>query len=1238
MRKGLTFLFLILASLLNAHQGFVENQGQWPKEVLFAVDIHEGRLFIQSNGYRVHQWDLSGMHHADPTYEVNSEDIRFKGHVFEVQWQGNRRVPQSMGSQCLSARSNFYLGNDSVSWARNCRSFKEVIQYNVYPGIDLVWKKDGHGHVKYEWHIQANASPNQIGWRFIGLDDVQAHGERLNIRHSLGQMTDEISDCFIKKDHQWLKWDGPIHYQRNAKGVFSFQGGIPKGHPFIIDPQLIFSTYSGSSSDNFGYTATYDQWGYLYSGSSAFGQGYPTTLGAYQTTWAGGDGSGSLAGTDIALTKYSLDGTQLIWSTFIGGDRDELPHSLVVNDQDELLFYGSTGSYNFPVTADAYDTTFNAGTSFTPQGIGTTYAFGSDVILGRLSDNGSELLSSTYFGGSGNDGVNTAVGLKFNYADEFRGEIDIAPSGQVVIVGTTNSADFPTTMAGSGLLQDAFVSVWDSEMSTLVWSKKWGGVDDESGCSVAFDDNGIIWVCGGTQSNDLVMSSSALQPNFGGGNGDGWLLKLSPTGSQLAASYWGGAVYDQLYFIDTDEFGFPYVYGQSLATGNTWVNNVGWSQPNSGMYVGKWNESLTQVEWSTVFGSGGGLPNLSPAAFLVDVCGQIYLSGWGGSVNQSSNPSVGNTQGLWLSNDAFQSTTNGSDFYLLVMDQSANFPVYGTYFGGGVSAEHVDGGTSRFDRKGIIYQSVCAGCGSHDDFPIYPSNAWSPTNGSSNCNNGVFKFDFELPLTYVNALFPEEICLGESVSFNADLQQVSDIQWFFEPSNEVISNEANFDFVFQDTGWFFVQAIATDSMSCNGIDSSGHWIHVRGPQNQTLPLLQLCFGDTTMVGILDPLPNASYHWVNGEGVLNDSVYWSPYAAMISEELVLLQQGGFCVDTIRQSIQVTQLTLGTTEDVALCNPQIVDLLVEVQPANVALTWSTDAEMQVVVGNGSTLNWMADSSITLYIQGNLENCFQNDSIIIQVLNVASSVFETQTWCAWDTIALSVPNPLTQCTYEWLSNGQIISSLDSSAVWVTPIQSAWYYVTTSIPGCSILDSVFVATSDLNWNEVNLVTSAAFIGVGDEVMVECIPLGLTYQWSPLSSLASSINNTATFVLNEDTWVGVEVNDGECRGADSVFIKVESVLCKEPFLFVPNVFSPNGDGLHDDIGVQSSLSMTGNWMIRDRWGKEVFKTNQLDARWDGNFQGKPAEPGVYHYYLMVQCLNGEVWEKEGNITLIRIP
>ena len=72
MRHFLAFLFLFISAFLQAQSGFVENKGQWPKEVLFAVDIHEGKLFIQNNGYRVHQWDLSGMHHADSNWKLDS--------------------------------------------------------------------------------------------------------------------------------------------------------------------------------------------------------------------------------------------------------------------------------------------------------------------------------------------------------------------------------------------------------------------------------------------------------------------------------------------------------------------------------------------------------------------------------------------------------------------------------------------------------------------------------------------------------------------------------------------------------------------------------------------------------------------------------------------------------------------------------------------------------------------------------------------------------------------------------------------------------------------------------------------------------------------------------------------------------------------------------------------------------------------------------------------------------------
>ena len=82
-----------------------------------------------------------------------------------------------------------------------------------------------------------------------------------------------------------------------------------------------------------------------------------------------------------------------------------------------------------------------------------------------------------------------------------------------------------------------------------------------------------------------------------------------------------------------------------------------------------------------------------------------------------------------------RSTTTGGDFYLMVLEDDASSLDWASYYGGDLSTEHVDGGTSRFDRKGRIYQSVCAGCGGNDDFPIKPDpGAVSAVNNNS-CNN-----------------------------------------------------------------------------------------------------------------------------------------------------------------------------------------------------------------------------------------------------------------------------------------------------------------------------------------------------------------------------------------------------------------------------------------------------------------------------------------------------------------------
>ena len=112
--------------------------------------------------------------------------------------------------------------------------------------------------------------------------------------------------------------------------------------------------------------------------------------------------------------------TYRIYSTYLGGSMDELPHSMIVNNLNELFIFGTTGSDDYPTTVGCFNNSFNGGDGFSPSGLGVTFPNGSDIIVSKLSSNGGGLLASTYIGGTGNDGLNTSQKLKRNYADEVR--------------------------------------------------------------------------------------------------------------------------------------------------------------------------------------------------------------------------------------------------------------------------------------------------------------------------------------------------------------------------------------------------------------------------------------------------------------------------------------------------------------------------------------------------------------------------------------------------------------------------------------------------------------------------------------------------------------------------------------------------------------------------------------------------------------------------------------------------
>jgi hypothetical protein len=203
---------------------------------------------------------------------------------------------------------------------------------------------------------------------------------------------------------------------------------------------------------------------------------------------------------------------------------------------------------------------------------------------------------------------------------------------------------------------------------------------------------------------NFPVTPGAISTTYNGGITDGFVSKLKNDGTSiLNSTFVGTAAYDQTFFIQLDKDFDVYIVGQTL--GVMPVSGGVYSNANSGQYIWKMTNDLSAQIFTTIFGNGNNSINISPSAFLVDYCENIYVSGWGGHILQGVP-----TNNMPLTANAIQSTTDGFNFYLFVLSTNATSLLYATYFGGAQSQEHVDGGTSRFDKKGIIYQSVCAGC------------------------------------------------------------------------------------------------------------------------------------------------------------------------------------------------------------------------------------------------------------------------------------------------------------------------------------------------------------------------------------------------------------------------------------------------------------------------------------------------------------------------------------------------
>ncbi|MCU0318467.1 MAG: PKD domain-containing protein [Flavobacteriales bacterium] len=808
-------LFVGPASAAQAVQA-LENRGQWPNEVKFRTELNGAVLWFEERSVVMDLFDANAAASAHGNIAVRPRGT-IDRHAVRLRFLSATQNSSCTADSLRPGIHHFLLGDRPEHHARDVRAFARIRYSNVAPGCDAVFHTD-RAAAKYDLLVHPGADPEAIRFTYEGADEISIRGASLVVNTSLGRITEHIPIAYqtIAGEHVPVR----CAYIQRKDGIGFSLGQYDRSLPLVIDPTLAFATYSGSFSNNFGYTATFDRAGFLYAGSTAFGNQYPVTLGAYQAAFAGGIGQGNNGGTDIVITKYDTTGSFLVWSTYLGGARDEMPHSLIVDDNDELLVLGTTGSSNFPMAPSAYDNTFAGGAAITPSGLGVSFPTGTDMVVARLSSTGGALLGSTYLGGAANDGLNTAPGLRFNYADEVRGEVLLDAQGRVWVVSCTQSTNAPVTADAlfasfQGGAQDGYVARFNAQLTELQFASYIGGSAADACYNGAFDGSGSLFITGGTASSDLPSSTDAAQPLIAGGPADAFAARISTAPFTLdALSYWGSTGYDQSYFVECDTEGNVFLFGQTNAPSGALIVDANYQIPSGGQFITKLNNDLSTVLLSTRTGRGDGDPDISPTAFLVDVCNKIYTSGWGSSPGLGGNLT---TQGLPVTADAHQTITDGNDLYLAVFDIDMSALIYATYYGGGLSPEHVDGGTSRFDRRGRVYQSVCAGCQNNDDFPTSPG-AWSATNNSAGCNNGVLKFDFDAPLVIAAFQAADTVCAPGSVALINQSSGAASYAWDFGDGST--STASTPEHTYAVPGTYTIRLIARNDNACNLADTA----------------------------------------------------------------------------------------------------------------------------------------------------------------------------------------------------------------------------------------------------------------------------------------------------------------------------------------------------------------------------------------------------------------------------------
>lgn len=574
---------------------FERNAGQFPEGCEFGVRTGPQAVAFSRGGIDFGQSD-------------GSAGVRMR-------WLGGAADPEIVAEECVPGVANYLYGNDPSAWQTNVELFGRIRYREVYPGIDLVFY-DRDGQLEYDFIVEPGSNPDLIAVTFDGADSVQ--------------LTD-AGDLAIAKDDSVISHRAPLVYQDvaggrraidarfevSADGIVGFE--VTEFDPtevLVIDPGIVFSTMLGGGlGDSAGAVAT-DGSGSVYvtGWTSSFSFPVKNPISPYNP---GGRPDGTFSG-DCFVTKFTPDGSDLVYSTYIGGSLFDEGTAIAVGPDGAVYVAGTTWSSDFPtihpvrtnhdvidnpysdatkdpfvfkISADGTDLVYStylggtwfdeahaivvdeagaaivAGTTESPDLLTTSNAFqptdpnvsspsgnARDGFISKVDPNGTQLAFSTYVGGT--NFYSTLLGMA------------LAPNGDILVTGHTYESQFlegvPQTVSGPRGYGDVFVAEFSGGLGSARWVTILGGALLDEGRDVAVDAEGSVFVAGMTTSADFP-TIRAMQSNTDADyREDAFLTKLTNDGTDIYYStYLGGTDGDAANALVVNEDGSVIVAGET---------------------------------------------------------------------------------------------------------------------------------------------------------------------------------------------------------------------------------------------------------------------------------------------------------------------------------------------------------------------------------------------------------------------------------------------------------------------------------------------------------------------------------------------------------------------------------------------------------------------------------------------------------------------------------------------------